>query len=520
MKVVTPVEMRGLDERAIRRYRVPALTLMENAGQAVADQAAAMAYAVPGAAAVCVVCGKGNNGGDGLVAARLLRQRGVDVSVFLLGRIAELKGPARTCCDRLRKSGQKVHQITGAQGIAALAAACRGSGLVIDAIFGTGFRGAPDRTASAAIAAINNSGVAVLAVDIPSGINGETGAAAGVAIAARCTVTMGLAKTGMFFHPGRAAAGELIVADIGFPERSIAEHSFAAETQEAADVRALLPRRAPDAYKGGCGAVFLLAGSLGFTGAAALAAQAAITSGAGLVYLGIPESLNDVMAVKLTEVITKPLPETRTRTTSIHALERVRAIISKADALALGPGISTHPETVELVQQLLPQLPVPAVIDADGLTALAQKTEVLAGAKVPLVLTPHYGEMARLLQLDVLAVKADPLAVAREAAARLKQVVVLKGAPTVVAEPAGRAWINTTGNAGMATAGSGDVLTGLIAGLMAQGLRPVAAARLGVFLHGLSGDLAVAARTEYCLLAGDLIAWLPQAYQHLMERQQ
>jgi NAD(P)H-hydrate epimerase len=374
--------------------------------------------------------------------------------------------------------------------------------------------------AADAINAINAADTPVLAVDIPSGIDGTNGGAAGAAVVARCTVTMGLAKAGMFFYPGKTAVGELIVADIGFPQQMITEHSFAIETQDAAAVRGLLPQRPPDVHKGSCGAVFLLAGSLGFTGAAALAAQAAITSGAGLVYLGIPESLNDVMAMKLTEVITKPLPETRTRTTSIHALERIRAIISKAGAVAVGPGISTHPETVELVQQLLPQLPVPAVIDADGLTALAQKIEVLGSVKVPLVLTPHYGEMSQLLQADVLAVKADPLAVAREAAARLKQVIVLKGAPTVIAEPSGRAWINTTGNAGMATAGTGDVLTGMITGLLAQGLRPLDAARLGVFLHGLSGDLAAAAKTEYCLLAGDLIAWLPQAYQHLMEHAQ
>ena len=519
MKIVTPVEMRGLDERAIRKYRIPALTLMENAGRAVADQALTLVRAAPGAAAaVCVVCGKGNNGGDGLVAARLLAAQGVAVAVFLVGRAAELRTEARINHGRLRKAGLKVQEINGARGVAALAAACRETGLVIDAIFGTGFRGAPDRTAADAIAAVNASGAPVLAVDIPSGIDGATGAAAGAAIAARCTVTMGWAKTGLFFHPGRAAAGELVVADIGFPEKMAAEHGFAVETQEADDVKGLLPRRRPDAHKGACGSAFLLAGSLGFTGAAALAAQAAITAGAGLVSLGIPESLNDVMAMKLTEVIIKPLPETRTRTTSIHALERVRAIVSKADAVAIGPGLSTHPETVELVQQLLPQLPVPAVIDADGLTALAQRPELAAGAKVPLVLTPHYGEMARLLQLDVTAVMANPLAVARQAAARLKQVVVLKGAPTVIADPSGRAWINTTGNAGMATAGSGDVLTGLVAGLMAQGLRPLDAARLGVYLHGLSGDLAAAVRTEYCLLAGDLITWLPQAYQHLMER--
>jgi NAD(P)H-hydrate epimerase len=519
MKIVTPSEMRELDSLATRRYKIPALALMENAGRAVADQAMALAGGrAPGAApSVCIVCGPGNNGGDGFVAARLLHEQGIAVSVFLLGRAAALRNQARVNCQRVKKLGLKVDELTTAKSVAGLPGKLAASDVIVDAVFGTGFRGAPDTITAEAISAINGSGIPVLAVDIPSGINGETGAAAGAAVRARCTVTLGLAKTGLLFHPGKANAGEVIVVDIGLPQQLLDSHEATHETVEGVDAVAVLPFRRPDAHKGSCGTVFALAGSLGFTGAAALTAQAALRSGAGLVYLGVPESLHDVMAVKLTEVIIRPLPETRTRTVSIHALERIRALLPKADALAIGPGLSTHPETVDLVQQLLPLLPVPAVIDADGLNALSQKIDALGAAKVPLILTPHYGELSRLLQIDIAAIKASPPAAAREAARRFRQVVVLKGAPTVVAEPSGRVWINTTGNAGMATAGAGDVLTGLIAGLLAQGLKPVEAARLGVFVHGMSGDIAAEQKTEYCLIAGDLIDHLPQAYQTLME---
>lgn len=516
MKVVTPAEMREIDARAIRRHRVPALTLMENAGRAVAEQALELLGGRPlgDAHRICVVCGPGNNGGDGLVAARLLREQGAEVSVFLLGRATALRAEALANCRRLKAAGLAVAEVSGEKALVALRRALAGSELAIDAIYGTGFRGAPDRLAAAAIAVLNGQEAPVLAVDIPSGIDGATGAAAGPAIRARRTVTLGLAKTGLFFHPGATCAGEVVVADIGFPPQLL---DGAARTIEPGDAAAVLPHRAPDAHKGSCGAVLVLAGSAGFTGAAALASAAALRSGAGLVQLGVPESLHDVMAAKLTEVIVRPLPETRTRTVSAQALDRIRALAARADSLAIGPGLSTHAETVDLVQRLVPQLQVPAVIDADGLNALALKPELLPAAKAPLVLTPHCGELARLVGSDVAAIRCDPLAAARAAASRFRQVVVLKGGPTVIAEPAGHVWINTTGNPGMATAGAGDVLTGLVAGLLAQGVPAAQAAVLGVHLHGLAGDLAAEERTEYCLLAGDIIDHVPGAFKRLME---
>jgi NAD(P)H-hydrate epimerase len=262
--------------------------------------------------------------------------------------------------------------------------------------------------------------------------------------------------------------------------------------------------------------VVVLAGSAGMAGAACLAAETALRSGAGLVQLGVPESLNDVIQSKLAEVITRPLPETRGRTLSLSALGSILRLAEKADVLLIGPGLSRHPETAELVRELVGSVKLPAVLDADGLNAFASVPGSLKTAQ-DLVLTPHYGELSRLLKSQIPQIRADPLGQAREAAQRFDNVVVLKGAPSVTGLPDGRAWINPTGNAGMATAGSGDVLSGLIAGLMAQGAAPERAAVLGVFLHGLAGDLAREEMTEYCLLAGDIIRHLPVAYKSLME---
>lgn len=513
MYVVTPRQMREIDARAIKKYKVPGLTLMEKAGRALADQAGAM---LGDQRSVCVVCGKGNNGGDGLAAARLLKQEGCEVLVFLLGAVSNLKGDARTNARKLKTAKIRISEIRGGSGIAALRAGLKGSELAIDAIFGTGFQGPADKLAGQAIEAINSSGRKILSADIPSGVDGETGQAEGPAVRASVTVTMGLLKTGLLFYPGKELAGRVVVADIGFPDKCVAEQKPNVRMVQGSAIKDWLPARKPDAHKGSCGTVLALAGSGGMTGAACLTSLAAMRSGAGLVYLGIPESLNDIIEAKLTEVITKPLPETRNRTLSLAALERILKLTGKADSMVIGPGLSAHPETAELVQSVIRSVNLPAVLDADGLNALASRPELLRSA-TSLILTPHYGELSRLMKIEISQIKAEPLKYALEAARKFNQVVVLKGAPTVTARPDGRAWINTTGNSGMATAGSGDVLAGLIGGLLAQGLAPERAAVLGAYLHGLAGDLAAENKTEYCMLAGDILDTLPEAYKKLME---
>lgn len=518
MFVVTPQQMREIDARTIKKYKISGLTLMENSGRAVAEQAEAMlgAGGLGDQRSVCVVCGKGNNGGDGFAAARTLAENGFQASVFLLGSIRDVKGDALTQAKKLNKIGLRVREIVSVAGLTSLKKDLAGSHLVIDAIFGTGFKGPIGKNIAPAIDLINASGRPVLSADIPSGVDGETGQASSCAIRADVTVTMGLKKTGLLFHPGKALAGNTIIADIGFPQRAITDQKIKIRVAEHSIVKDWLPARKPDVYKGSCGTVLVLAGSAGMTGAAALTALSAMRSGAGLVYLGIPESLNDIMEAKLTEVITKPLPETRNRTLSLQALERIEKLADKGDALVLGPGLSTHPETAELVCSIVREINIPAVLDADGLNALASRPELLC-CQASLILTPHYGELSRLLKIEVSQIKAWPLKYALEAAKKFNQIIVLKGAPTVTALPDGRAWINPTGNSGMASAGSGDVLAGLIGGLLAQGLTPERAAVLGVYLHGLAGDLAAADKTEYCMLAGDIIDHLPPAFKKIME---
>ena len=518
MIVVTPRQMQEIDARAIKKYKVPGLTLMENAARALAQKAQEMlASNTPGAErSVCLVCGPGNNGGDGLAAARLLKAQGLEVNVFLLGSLPQLKGDARTNAQKLKTAKIKVNEIKGGAGLTALKAGLKRSGLVIDAIFGTGFKGTASKLAGQVIEVINSAGRPVLSADIPSGVNGETGQVTGPAVKAQATVTMGLLKTGLLFYPGRSLAGEISIADIGFPPKAIDEQKVSINTIDAETVRQWLPRRPSDAYKGSCGTVLVLAGSMGMTGAACLSSLSALRSGAGLVYLGIPESLNDVMEPKLTEVITKPLPETRTRTLSLQALDRIKALMAKADSMAIGPGLSAHPETLELVQAVVKNIKIPAVLDADALNALSNNAGLLY-RQAQFVLTPHYGEMARLTGRSIAEIKENPMRAAGEFAVKYNQTMVLKGAPTVIAWPSGHLWINTTGNSGMATAGSGDVLAGLIAGLLAQGLLPEKAAVLGVYLHGLAGDLAKENKTEYCMLAGDILDNLPAAYKKLME---
>jgi NAD(P)H-hydrate epimerase len=443
------------------------------------------------------------------VAARLLAGAGLGVDVFLLGRRRELKGDALASAKELEKCGIRIGEIVSRAGLDKFRKAAGSSDLVVDALFGTGFRGPAGKLCAGAIGIVNRSPAPVLAVDIPSGVDGQTGRAEGPAVKADATVTMGLLKTGLLFHPGKELSGRVVTADIGFPPAALKDQNIRTFLADPGSLRGWLPGRRPDAHKGDCGRVVVLAGSAGMAGAACLAAETALRSGAGLVQLGVPESLNDVIQSKLAEVITRPLPETRGRTLSLSALGSILRLAEKADVLLIGPGLSRHPETAELVRELVGSVKLPAVLDADGLNAFASAQD--------LVLTPHYGELSRLLKSQIPQIRADPLGQAREAAQRFDNVVVLKGAPSVTGLPDGRAWINPTGNAGMATAGSGDVLSGLIAGLMAQGAAPERAAVLGVFLHGLAGDLAREEMTEYCLLAGDIIRHLPVAYKSLME---
>jgi NAD(P)H-hydrate epimerase len=497
MRIVGAAEMREIDRTAIEDFGIPSLTLMDRAGRAVAEAAAALA--APNGR-VFVVCGGGNNGGDGYVAARLLRGAGRDARVLALVPAERLQRDARAVRDQAGRAGVPIDDA------GELAPLDAGVGdVVVDAIFGTGLARPPEGAFAAAIERIEAARVAgarVLAVDVPSGLSADSGRPLGACVRADRTVTFGFDKRGLVLHPGRELAGEVVVADIGIPPQASARVPIGCELLTELDARMLVPARRPDAHKGDAGRVLVIAGSPGKTGAAQLALWGALRGGAGLVTLASrPEVLPLALAGR---------PEAMS--VAVHGngplgradLQPLLAAAAGMDALVIGPGIPRGPETGELLRALLERLRVPVVLDADGLNAVADDATFLRALSIPAVLTPHPGEMARLLGRSIAEIQADRIGVAIAAARDWRSVVLLKGAPTVVAEPDGMATLNPTGNPGLATGGTGDVLAGLIGALLAGGLRPGAAARAGAWVHGRAGDLAAARRGERGLLAADV----------------
>ena len=503
-KLVTGGQMSDIDRLSIE-MGVPGAELMERAGAGVVRTLEERWSGLEDLR-VAVVCGKGNNGGDGFVVGRRLAQAGVPAAVYLAAPREQITGDAGHHLERLEARAGPVVQPSPDD----LTAALGESDIVVDALLGTGLRGRPRPTEARTIDAINDCGRPVVAVDLPSGLQADTGEVAGACVRAALTVTFGLVKVGHLFHPGRAHCGALELVDIGFPDAAIARCPATTHLLTREGIAGLLPRRSPVAHKGSCGAVTVVAGSEGMTGAACLTADAALRAGAGRVRLGAPASLHDILETKLTEVMTRPLPEVRrSRCLSLRALGEVERLLDRAQALAIGPGLGRHRETVELVRRLLsrPDLP-PAVIDADALYALS------GGGPLPeaeRVLTPHAGEFQRLSGCDPARVAEEPLGLAADFAVSRSVVLVLKGAPTVVAAPDGNTFVNPTGNDGMATAGSGDVLTGLVAGFLAQGAGSLAAAACAVFVHGLAGDLARDRLGPWSMRATDLAERIPPA---------
>lgn len=518
MKVVTASQMRELDRRATEECGIPSLLLMENAGlQAVLE----MERSFPRLRAdrVAIVCGRGNNGGDGFVVGRHLFDRGTAVEIVLLAKRSDVKGDAKTNLEIIRKLGLPIREVTTSHDLQATREAIERAGMIVDAILGTGTVGAAKGLFAEAIDLLNGLGRPIVALDVPSGLSSDEGGIPGPSINAALTITFGLPKRGLILFPAASRAGRLVVVDIGLPPQLLSDPSLDVSLLEPEDAAGALPARDPNAHKGTYGHVLVLAGSPGKTGAAAMCALSALRIGAGLVTLGLPESLNDIMEAKLTEVMTEPLLETGERTVAIGALDKVLALTEGKRALAIGPGLSTHSETSELVRELVSTARVPMVVDADGINALGPKLETLAKATVPLILTPHPGELARLLGISREEVVQNRIPIAQKVATSFRVHLVLKGGRTLVVDPEGRVAVNMTGNPGMATAGTGDVLTGLIAGLLAQGVNAGLAARAGVYLHGLAGDLAAEALGQEAMLASDLMAQIPNAIRRLKARQ-
>jgi len=512
MKIVSAAEMREIDRVTSERFGVPSLTLMESAGTAIANFVLSK---YPQAKRVGIVCGKGNNGGDGFVAARKLREAGREVTPWLLADPGELRGDAAQMFQRM---GQTPVVVKSQDECEAYKSRLRDADLLLDAILGTGFRPPVSGLYAEAISALNASGRPVVAVDIPSGADADViGAQTGAIARADAIVTFTAPRPAHVF--GGLTDGPTVIAPIGSPDEAI-RSSLQLNLITPGDVAPLIGPRPRDANKGSFGHVLVVGGSLGKAGAAAMAGMSALRAGAGLSTIATPKSVLSTVAGFHPEVMTEPCDETDAGTISLRALEYAHMdnLVKGKAVLAIGPGISRHAETAEFVRTVVRKYLTAIVLDADGLNAFEGASEKLNGKGRALVITPHPGEMARLTGLSVPQVQRDRIGIARSFAREHQLIVVLKGHRTLIARPDGEVWVNTTGNPGMATGGTGDVLTGMVAGMIAQNATRVLEATIcAVYLHGLSGDLACESMGERPLVATDLINALPEAFRRVMQ---
>jgi hydroxyethylthiazole kinase-like uncharacterized protein yjeF len=487
-------QMRAIDRWAIEDRGVPSLDLMERAGRGLARVVGERAPA----GRVVVVCGKGNNGGDGLVAARVLREEGREVDVLCVSDPAELQGDAAAQLERLPGPAPAAF---------VSAAAVEGAAAIVDALLGTGFEGAPRDPVASAIRAIDSAGTEVVAADVPSGVDASTGAVEGVAVHAGATATFHAAKVGLWVSPGKRHAGEVRVIDIGVPAGAPGEAGTGLIRPAVLD---LVPHRGLDATKFSEGAVLVAGGSTGLTGAPSLAAEAAQRAGAGYVTVCVPEALNLVFEVRLLEAMSRPLPGEEEGRLGPAAVDPVLEACQRADALVLGPGLGRAEGSLEFAREVAARAEVPLLLDADGLNAHAGRLGELAARRAPTVLTPHAGELARLLDADSAAIAGARLEHARQAAATADAVVVLKGDDTLVAEPGGRVGVSPGGSPALATAGTGDVLSGVTGAMLAKGLDAFDAACAAVHLHTAAGRRAAGLRGADSAIARDVIDALPR----------
>ena len=507
LPVYTSEEMRGCDAAAVEQYGIPGIVLMENASRGAVDAAESFFGSLRDAR-IIIISGKGNNGGDGFCMARHFVNRGARVEVLTLGPDDASKGDAKTNLDILRKmenDSERLHVHLLSSTTSLEETLLKAPTFVVDAMLGTGLSSPVKGEIAEIIHVLNRSAVPVLAVDMPTGINADTGEVLGIAVEAELTCTMGGLKRGLLLRDGRSHAGEVRNIDIGMPNDGYAMDATHTFRLERADITGWLPRRSLDVHKYQMGSIFVVAGSIGLSGAAAMASEAALRSGAGIVKLGIPESLNSVMETKLTEVMTMPFGETDEGTLALSDYDAILEQVNASTVGIIGPGLSRQYETQNLARKLIEHAQVPLLLDADALFALGEHVDLLHQSEADFILTPHAGEFARLVSQSREEIETKRIDIARTFAMEFGLTLVLKGAPTVIADAEGRVYVNSTGNPGMATAGAGDVLSGIIAGLMAQGCSPPDAACTGVYLHGLAGDHARARSGEYGLIATDLM---------------
>ncbi len=509
MKVANAEEMQELDRKAIETYRIPGMILMENAGRGAAE---VISHTFPDIhkKKIAIISGKGNNGGDGFVIARYLLNQGVSVRVYLLADPKGLRGDAETNFNIFQRMKGEVISVPSSKDYVRVKKDLEKFDILVDGIFGTGLDAEVRGYYREVIDHLNTLQRPIVAIDIPSGLDADTGKPLGTAIRAFLTITFGLPKVGHLLPPGIDYVGEVRVIDIGLPKRLVEDEKIPTHLLEEKEIKGWLsiPRN-PDTHKGDYGHLLVIAGSVGKTGAAAMACQAALRMGAGLVTLAIPKSLNGIMEMKLTEVMTEPLPETPKQTLSLRAFSAIVRLCENKKAVIIGPGLGTFKETQSLVLKLIKALDVPIILDADGLTALATQPKTLPIASRSLILTPHPGEMARLMRSQVKEVLEDRIGRSRNFSQSHHVHLVLKGHPTLISTPKGEVFINPTGNPGMASGGTGDVLTGMIGGLVCQGFDILPSLQIAVYLHGLAGDEGVQEKGEKSLIATDIIEKIP-----------
>jgi len=516
MKFATIDEIKTIEQRAIDEYGIPSIALMENAGREAVRQIESIMGPLDNKK-VSIFAGKGNNGGDGYVIARHLYNQGAKVKVFLIGSKSDVVGDALTNLDIITHMGIDIIEVVNEGDWDTMKIAMTFTDCVVDALVGIGFKDELTGNMALVVESINKTNKVVIAIDVPSGVNADTGQISGIAVKANHTITFSLPKQGLLLYPGASYAGDISVADIGIPRMLLNDVHIKQNILTNVMIRSMFVKRQPHVHKGSCGKVLVVAGSKGLTGAAALTSTAAIRAGAGLVTLGIADSLHDIMETKLTEVMTKPLAEVSKGIMGQGAVSEIHDISTNNDVVAIGPGLGRHVDTLTTVRHIIKSVEKPLVIDADALYALIDHLDILSEVKAVPILTPHSGEMARLLGLTPDEVNQDRVYIARQTAMEWGSIIILKGARTVVAFPDGEVYININGNAGMATGGTGDVLTGILASLIAQGTSSHHAALMGVYLHGLAGDI-VAKGGMIGMTADDIVRALPATIFAIQEK--
>ncbi len=508
MRLVKASEMQEMDRLTIEEIGIPGVVLMENAARG-ASRVFLAHFAPPPHSRVLILCGRGNNGGDGYVMARVLSEAGLKVTVLVLAEFSKIAGDALINLQILRRMGLDLLEVTSEAQWKKQRRLLKDCDFIIDGLLGTGLNSSVRGFYARVIDDLNRANKPVTAIDIPSGLNADTGQVMGVAVQADLTITFGLPKVGQLVFPGAGLVGRLVQIDIGIPDAVVERIPGRYRLIGAGDFHDLIASEKPDIHKGNRGHLLVLAGSTGKTGAATLTSLGALRAGAGLVTLGIPRSLNPILENKLTEAMTFPLPETAESSLSLEAEKEIFRLMKGKTAVAIGPGLSTHAETSLLVRRIVAGCPLPMVIDADGLNALSSDLGVLDKCRGRVVLTPHPGEMARLAGISNSEVQADRIGVAEAFAQKHRCCLVLKGARTVIAEPEGQIHINPTGNPALSSGGSGDVLTGLIGGFLARGWPPAKAAAAGAYLHGLAADRLSEDMGQSGILAGELLDVIP-----------